>query len=914
MKNKKIAATLLKVLYYLIFWAWNIIFVVFIASLVIPTMGVPIVKAFFAGMIPTNFFLILIFGIIVPIISIILGLTKFRKEPKKLFQLFYGIEIPLGVVLILRLALFKELNPGTSHVLFLFVIGTLVYLFDLYFDNKNKIVSIFRFIGDTVLLVIGIYFSAILLFYFFPAVFALIKYIFTFEWIKIFKDIFMAFSIFIGFLFVIVSSSVLIILPIAMPTLFIKKFISGFKRIKQNFSLPMAISISSVVIALNILLYLTLNIQPQKTAYNLILMQDDFSDSKKIELLEQKNKIRKGLLNSYLASYRYISTNNDNDHIEVMYENVFGINEKPASGIQNFYNFLMQPFLYKGNSFYLAEQQANDLYENFFDAPIQKSETKPIKHALQATWNRDAVEAGLLNIDDKNVYILQQEITITEKDGIAEIEICEFYENKTPRLQEIFYYFNLPENAVLTGLWLSDAQNEQKIYEYIVSPRGAAQQIYKEQVREQIDPSLLEQTGLRQYRLRAFPIPTSFTWTSLTNEDTDIVINNKLKLWLRYVCVENNGEYALPQLSEKRNVYWDKKTVIKLNNEEIKRSENWLPKKITAQTKLNITQAVLNDSTMLKISKISDKNINPLDIYSAIIIDQSYSMKKSKDELTETIENLKNDRIKSDIFIQENNSYRKINIHELNTDDIIFFGKSNYYDELNSFKKQFSGTEYNSIIFITDKGSYELNEDNYSGIDFNIPVYFLHLNNEFPSGYSDAIIETIQNSGGGIAGNTNELLNKIYTNEKYKDTNIIYDSELHILGTITKIDSLTSVENYSKNVAQIFGSQYINMLIRESDSISLEMLDKIHTIAKQNGIVTPYSSMIVLVNDQQKQDLEEAELEDDRFEREVETGKETLTKTNDLFNVNGVPEPEEWILISIAGLFLILIVYFKVKK
>jgi len=77
-----------------------------------------------------------------------------------------------------------------------------------------------------------------------------------------------------------------------------------------------------------------------------------------------------------------------------------------------------------------------------------------------------------------------------------------------------------------------------------------------------------------------------------------------------------------------------------------------------------------------------------------------------------------------------------------------------------------------------------------------------------------------------------------------------------------------------------------------------EELDRIHQIAKQQQIVTPYSSMIVLVNDDQRRQLAEAEAESDRFDREVESGNETLESPN---NPMSVPEPSPMMPLLLAG-------------
>jgi hypothetical protein len=70
------------------------------------------------------------------------------------------------------------------------------------------------------------------------------------------------------------------------------------------------------------------------------------------------------------------------------------------------------------------------------------------------------------------------------------------------------------------------------------------------------------------------------------------------------------------------------------------------------------------------------------------------------------------------------------------------------------------------------------------------------------------------------------------------------------------------------------------------------VLDGLHAIVIEYGIVTLYSSMIVLVTEQQEQLLKDAESRADRFEREFEQVGETQ------LSVTGVPEPHEWLLMA----------------
>jgi putative PEP-CTERM system integral membrane protein len=82
----------------------------------------------------------------------------------------------------------------------------------------------------------------------------------------------------------------------------------------------------------------------------------------------------------------------------------------------------------------------------------------------------------------------------------------------------------------------------------------------------------------------------------------------------------------------------------------------------------------------------------------------------------------------------------------------------------------------------------------------------------------------------------------------------------------------------------------------------LATLDALHAVAVEQGIVTPYSSMIVLVNERQEKRLEQLEGWDDRFDRESE---EVGGTTPSPFQVTGVPEPHEWLLIGVGIIMLV---------
>jgi hypothetical protein len=89
----------------------------------------------------------------------------------------------------------------------------------------------------------------------------------------------------------------------------------------------------------------------------------------------------------------------------------------------------------------------------------------------------------------------------------------------------------------------------------------------------------------------------------------------------------------------------------------------------------------------------------------------------------------------------------------------------------------------------------------------------------------------------------------------------------------------------------------------------LQVLDSLQALAQYYSIVTPYSSMIVLVTPEQHYRLERLQQAGDRYEREYEDVGET-TPLNPL-PLSGVPEPHEWLLLGLATAMLLYYVYTK---
>ena len=171
---------------------------------------------------------------------------------------------------------------------------------------------------------------------------------------------------------------------------------------------------------------------------------------------------------------------------------------------------------------------------------------------------------------------------------LAEIELHEVYENRTGDPQEILYYFSLPETAAVTGLWLGETDDRGAAFAFTISPRGAAQRVYRAEVQRRRDPALLEQVGPRQYRLRAFPIPASTVDNAggRGRSRPEIVPGRAMHLWMRYRALADGDAFPLPHLLEERNAYRDRATRRTLDGRPISLdAATWLPASIAAEAR-----------------------------------------------------------------------------------------------------------------------------------------------------------------------------------------------------------------------------------------------------------------------------------------------------------------------------------------
>ncbi len=908
---KTLLVRILNFIPYFIFWGWNIPFLVIAYFGILPVLGLAIFEAGFTGEMPLDFILTMGVLLVLPLVCTAVGVFKFYRRRWDLLRWFYGFEAPLVLLAGIRLFVLRDLPLANTYLLLTLVSCILAYGINLIgsVEARRPTLAWAQLTWNSLMMLMGGYVGLILAFYIPPSAKALLVGLWeflldfiSFSWVRDFSgysiDVWTLFFLPLSLGLFVLTSVVFLAMPIAVSGLYLESGWRGIQSFSRRYGWKWVQIGSLMVLSSWGLVFAMVSVQPQLQAFELL----DSPTLSRQEKLEQSDLIRKGLVNAYLQAYRYVSPREANNHIRELYRRSLHAPDGMANGLQSAYNLLLSPFLYDGS--HTDAERAAQWYAEVFDTSIQKAERQPIQRALQATYEREQINAGLLNQDQEIVWLAQQTIQVDPHPDWADIEIHEVYENTTYEDQEILYAFSLPESAVVTGVWLGDSDDRSKRFNYVVSPRGAAQQVYNQEVRQRVDPALLEQVGPRQYRLRAFPIPAK-EFGAMEQPD--------LHLWLTYRVLQQSGSWPLPQLSERRNIFWTPKTQRWIQGQlSVVSGDQWLPPYLNAAQD---QQPQAHEYTLPTGDRIQAEPLTPQDYHYpqdqhlALILDGSYSMASQQAALNETAVWL-NELILPfntvDFYITDSDASQAKRVEDmaaLDLDPFVFYGALSFRQMLDQFEQLREHQAYDAVFIMTDAGSYDLATDQDPLPTPAAPLWFAHLGG-LPTAYDDQVLAAIQDSGGGVTDGIQEAMQRYATAARLPAPIInIVDGYAWYQNA-----ELTSTEAASPDFAPLAARQWIRAISRQQGDKELAELDAIHTVAKEFSLVSPYSSMIVLVNDRQREALKQAEAATDRFDREVETGVETLTAPSSPF-VTGVPEPEEWILLGLGGSGLSLLAW-----
>jgi putative PEP-CTERM system integral membrane protein len=867
----------MNLLFKLLFWISNITLLLVLGVGFFPIMGIAIIGDSIIGQVPIDLMLPFVGFIGVPITATIAASKRQQSEVLlSLFELFYAVEAPILVVCMIRLFILQDLTIASR---FLLISGLLGFGGSCYWfwqqrpaeSDQQQRGDLFSLVGLSLFLVVSLYLAAIMSFFALPVGLWLTTHAYV-----------ILFSIILLPLFV--CGVALCSLPFGMAFVAHKLWWQNFQQSIERYGKWQVQALIGGLVIVWLGVFINLSYQPQIAALALLKRQP----VERVANLQKSAQIRQGLLNAYLADYRYLRYPDDQAVLNAY--NWLKLPKPIAEGIQSGYNLLTTPFTYQGRR--SDRETAENLYAQFFDTPILRGEKDTIRHAVESNFNRSEVNAGLLSIDAKRVLLAQQQVKVSPHGDWADVELHETYENQTLNREEIFYYFSLPESATVTGVWLGESSDKSLSYPFQVSTRGAAQQVYKEQLQQRVDPALLEQVGPQNYRLRVYPI---------------LPLGRPMHLWMTYKVMQEANSWPLPQLSERRNVYWNQRTSRMIDGKSVvAEANNWLPAAIAADR----SAPTVHQLTLPNGSNIIAKPFNangyslPQNKRLAIILDGSYSMNAHRPELVKTIDWLRSNILPKnqiDLYLTDSKpaQSQSFPMAVFRTDQAILYGSiapQQMLAQFQTLRQTVANSNYDAIIAITDRGSYELSKNGAKVRSMSAPLWMVHLGG-LPLAYDDDTIASIQSSGGSVSTDIKTVMQRIATLPSLgQETSLlsVVDNYAWFLSQSTDPTAKQSDEGF----AAIAARQWVTQVSQSLQPTQLKELDAVHVLAKRYNLVTPYSSMIVLVNDQQKQDLKNAEQGKDRFQREVEDQKLPPA------NVSATPEPAEWLLLAFVSIML----------
>ncbi|MCA9711094.1 MAG: TIGR02921 family PEP-CTERM protein, partial [Myxococcales bacterium] len=560
-------------LIHLLFWSWHAIWVLAVVFGLAPQLLPALLVDTLEGEVPWGITLSALGLTFLPVLTL-LGGWRLRHDHWKLLRLFYGVGGVAFTLLFFRLFFVRQATPGVQLLLGTLAAGAAFYTAELFggLARVGRGAAVVRMVGYSALLIIGVYIGITMGLYTIPVAVAAVPEVLRGIGHVLTEGLWWRMLAYSPFLLVfgvfgLYSFTLLLGLPVAVAILYTRGWWRGLAAWSAERPRAWGLVITAATVSLWLLAFGWLTAQPQTEAFARLRTRPA-TLAQQADHLAHADSIREGLLNAHLSPYRYWGSRGDNVHLARLYRRAFGASDD-VMGPQHAFNALAAPLLYEGGSLWADRAEAAIRYEQFFDQPLQAGEREAVLAAVSATYDRDRAEAGLLDVGQRKVLLRRQEVSMQAEGDVARFTLHEVYDNETRDQQEIFYYFSLPEHAAVTGLWLGDDGDPQR-FGPVVAPRGAAQQVYRQQRERRVDPALIEQVGPRQYRLRAFPIPARARSRSADP--------GPVHLWLEWTVLGGPEGWPAPRLAEARNVFWDDRTVRTIDGAS-SGHEGWLPER-----------------------------------------------------------------------------------------------------------------------------------------------------------------------------------------------------------------------------------------------------------------------------------------------------------------------------------------------
>jgi len=827
------------------FWLWNLLLLLLMFVGLAPHVLPSCTMAVFSGEMPVSIYLGILGVMMIPLFSVIMGGVRFRDRGW-VIEYFFTLELPFLCLFTLRSFVLKENTLAASVFLVLAFFAILYQAWRLFRPEVDQQKA--GWPGNVLTLWLGATFGAVLVTM--SLVWGTMAVLQLTSWAG--DAGFWEGLAYAGFWGVMALALYVVTVGVLMVWPFIYSYVtiahwSKWCRVQSALRYSVT-GVGALILSLG--LYFWADSYPvldrlavQKTISSHQALPDQEMDALKDEFIH-----------IYLNKYRYPMREKSLRFFAREYGDALATEEFwLAQASRATVGYCLSPFIYQGGS--NDGQRVEEFYSQIYDTPIQQDHRDEIVAAMEATYERNTAEAGILDVTSERVAVVEQSLTVEDHGSWAEVELFEAYQNQTFDTQELYYYFTLPDTAAITGLYLGNSPNKEEAFRHRVSPRGAAQKVYKEQRRRNVDPALLEQVGPHQFRLRVFPIPAKpRAWQRISRTTTSSDAD-QLYLWLEMQVVKEGDRIELPSLIEKRNTVFESEKACALSTETWQENE-WLPDYIVGGENTDQLEFVEIEGQSFSLFPQGGETRSGS---VALILDTSYSMREHDDEVKQILQEL--DLSQCYMFSPVENRLQELPA------EWGYFGTLELVDLVNAYQNV---PEVDHVIILTDSGGYEVSSD--APVTHEWPettLNVLHVDQLAPA-YTDAVLDTIVKSKGRVA------------------------TDWRLLAPYVSEQTGTGQVGVAPAVA---ARHFINSQVA---SVEASALDLLHEMAMKYQIVTPFSSMIVLVNEQQHKMLDKAEQEEDRFERETDTG---VTGIN--ANAPSVPEPSVPLLVGLGGLYLL---------
>ncbi len=878
----------------IIFWAYNLYFIFFNLSMAFSL----VIGQNFMDMIKSLVWIqaLTVLGLFfLPVVTVIFVIRQnLQKDSASLMKLLFLFELPLAVLLLLSSSLIGQTTIFTGlSLLALLTIPLVLYVHFSQVKLSALASQIFGFVSQFSTILLGYY--TLLFTFFLPLILIGLpkEYLAElFQYGNSYLDVVNYPDMFIRLAFALIVF-VLILAVTALPYILLRTLWKITKKNRLDLINSLGenrakkrLGISVVVIL--ILLAASLTRWPDHPLLAQLSEFDQTADYLTQEttarpLIAQEEKLQK-LVKQKVEAREYYLFDKDETFLADLYEEVFA-SQIFANAVQTSFTHLAYPLVFWEER---ADQEAlSNNFQYLFAYPYYQRKRVNKKSAPDS-------ETAEKRTDEK-VLLTYREITVdTEADGLlARVTIEEEYENQTNQQQEIIYEFNLPDEATVDELKLGPNLE----FSGVIAPKGAAQKVYERQLAQRRDPALLEQTGPNQYRLRIFPVPS--------RNDFDTLQGQRQKVSFSYSVAQNGGAFALPHYTRESNVYSDASSSITLAyNGQIRFLED-ISDQIVA-TDSDVRDLCLNQEQNLALSEAGrNANIifhaNDADLQNlacaeikdvlpllkayrlAIVYDTSFNNEEDQtlDQFAQLLSQtdldwLNETQIDLYKFNQVLSSGVRVsadNFKELL--DPLHFSKASDFSLLG----EITG-DYDLIVLVT---SQDIDFAQLKHFPFSKPTMVYWVSDDQLPALNLEMTSGLWQTGGGTSTTIEEALRSFLIKKqllaKYADKAINLNRKLSLQVSGMSNVPVNNVFSSESALAMISNKALLQQFVSQQNQEvvgDINLLDQLDQAARQAKIVSPYSSLIALVDQQQIETLKRLMEQYNRFQDTQMRENETL--------------------------------------